>query len=158
MPCEKATRPRLETARQRHGYPVAFRCVALAVCLLAVMACTHDARRSAPTAPLAQKPESTLAQELGDDTVQIVTRAERVMFAKLELVSADEAQQPNALSDPARVGGYPLQGNLVGLEPTAARGLTHTLLARPNYALKLRWRCIPEQVVGFRFVTREAWV
>ena len=96
------------------------------------MACTHDARRSAQTAPLAQKPESTLAQELGDDTVQIVTRAERVMFAKLELVSADEAQQPNALSDPARVGGYPLQGNLVGLEPTAARGLTHTLLARPN--------------------------
>jgi hypothetical protein len=133
------------------------RAAALFACLLGAMACAHR-EPPAQRMPLGSTLTNRLTRELGDDTIHSVETAERVMFAELGLVAADEAQQPSALSDPARVGGYPMTGDFVALEPTAARDMTQTLLARPNYATKLRWRCLPERVVGFRFVTRTAWV
>ena len=69
----------------------------------------HAGQETRPGEPIVTAPETgDPVLQLGPSTLEIVSNAERVLFADLGSVSANEAQDPSSLRDPERDAGYPL--------------------------------------------------
>ena len=132
--------------------------------VLLAPACVHEEstkpkHAGQETRPIAIPPGSDdPAFQLGVSTLEIVNNAERVLFADLASVSADEAQDPSSLRDSERVAGYPPLHELRELTPEDARLVAAKLTDGSRYDPELLLRCLPEHRIGFRFVRQHAWV
>lgn len=92
-----------------------------------------------------------LTTAIGVKGLQIVAQAEGAWAARLRLISANEAQTPEALKDAKRITGYPIEGGLVPIPAEQRAALATAIGNSGNYTRGLRQRCRDREKLGLRF-------